>query len=357
MLCSNWASGIISSINYQLGSSNISLVERQGTTLWHQTFIGCETKEKRDKWQSLGGSPVAKITGVRTGDHDAVLQLSLPFSTIRNCMKKSYDTSLLSSPILIQIHFKPITAILSVASTLVGTTLPQPLPTQFSIADVIVRQDVLTNKSESMKTTLMSGSNLFSPYPYVHALTGTNRTLNNVAAGEEVQIDMSGFLNSDLLGIVFHCVETKYLNSIIDVATPTNNKAANPYSTLQLQNIKMVYNGSILHDLPANLYDAYALSISYGDTDASNTRIDDNGDAIAPKDAGNQYVYYLPFTAGNSSVYDEESFCNTPRYSQQPLTISFNANNAATTNYTFFSSYLYNGVVMTSKGNSNIFFT
>jgi hypothetical protein len=355
MLCHNWGSAIISSINYQLGSSNISLVERQGHTMWHQSFIAAETKEKRDRWGNLGGEVQAAVA--KTGDHECILQLSLPFSTLKYAMKKSYDTSLLSSPVLIQIHFKPITAILSVSTGIDAGALPQALPTQFSIADVIVRQDVLTNKAESMRNTLMSGNNLFSPYPYVHALSGTTRTLNSVEVGEEVTIDMSGFLNSDLLGILFHITPTKYANSIIDTADPTNNTAANPWSTLRARDIKLTFNGSILHDMPYLLHDAEGISMSKGDVDATNHLVLNDGTLASTAVSGNQYVYYLPFTPGNSSVYVSDSFPNTPRYSQQPLTISFKPILSATESFTFFSTYVYNAVVMTSKGNSNIFFT
>lgn len=355
MLCHNWSSAIISSCNYQLGSSNISLVERQSHTLWHQSFVACETKEKRDRWGNLAGEAVAAV--VKTGDHEAILQISLPFSTIKNSMKKSYDCSLLSSPVLIQIHFKPITAILSVSNLIGIGPLPQPLPSQFSIADIIVQQQVLTNKSESMRNTLMSGENLFSPYPYVHALSGTSRTINNVQIGQQVSIDASGFLNSDLLQILFHVTPTKYANSIIDTATPTNNTAANPWSTVRLRDLKLTYNGSILHDMPFLLHDAQGLSMSTGDVDATNHRIENDGTLATTAVAGNQYVYCLSFTPERSDVYNTSSFPNTPRYSQQPLTIDFTPILTAPESLTFFSTYLYNGVVMTSKGNSNIFFT
>ena len=354
MLCHNWASAIISSVNYQLGSSNISLVERQGYTMWHQSFVACETKEKRDRWGNLGGEIQGAVA--KTGDHEAILQLSLPFSTIRNAMKKSYDTSLLSSPVLIQIHFKPITAILSVSSDIDPGALPQALPTQFSIADVIVRQDVLTNKAESMRNTLMSGDNLFSPYPYVHALSGTTRTFDGVV-GQSVTIDMSGYLNSDLLGILFHIVPNKFLNSTIDTVAPGNNTAANPWSTLRARDIKLTFNGSILHDMPFLLHDAEGISMSFGDVDATNHQLNNDGTLIPTTSSGNQYVYYIPFTPESSTVYESSSFPNTPRYSQQPLTISFNPIVINNEPVTFFSTYLYNGVVMTSKGNSNIFFT
>mgnify|MGYP003653825910 CR=1 FL=1 len=207
----------------------------------------------------------------------------------------------------------------------------------------------------------MSGDNLFSPYPYVHALSGTTRTLNNVVSGSEVSIDLSGFLNSDLLGLCFHITPTKYANSIIDTAIPANNTAANPWSTLRVRDIKLTFNGSVLHDMPYFLHDAQGIAISDGDVDATNVLIENDGTLSA--NPGNQYVYYLPFTPEHSDVYDSSSFPNCPRYSQQPVSLSFKPifpiTNPVTTqeSFTLFSTYLYNGVVMTSKGNSNIFFT
>jgi hypothetical protein len=355
-LCANWGNAIISSINYQLGSSNISLVERRGETHWHEQFISCETKEKRDRWGTLGGTAVDAATPHETVDQHAIVHLRLPFSTIAYAMKKSYDTSLLNSPVLIQIHFHPITRILSVQND--AAVGPQPLPFQFKTADLIVRQDVLTNKRDSMKQTLMQGGeNLFSPFPFVHSLTGTTRTINDHPINTPINIDLTGFLNSDLLSIAWHITPTKYLNSIIDVAAPGNNKPANPWSTTRCRDIKLIFNGSIIHDMPALLHDAEGIASSKGDVDATNTLILDNGTFGSTAQAGNQFVYYLPFTAGNSMVYKTTSFPNTPRYAQQPLTLSFTPTNTAPESYAFYSTYSYNGVVLTSKGSSNIFFT
>ena len=356
LLTSSWGLGCIASINIQLGNSNISLQEKLGYTNWHENYWSCETKEKRDFMMGLAGS--RKLVAASFNDHDAIICLNTAFSTLRNIVnKRPYDTNTLSSPILIQVSFKPITGFISVVKDTVAGLAYSTLPTQFSVADIIIRQDVLTDKSMSLKNTLMT-SNMFTVYPYTHVLSGTQSTqtvtvINNIG---KFNIDMTGFLNSDLLGISFHIIDTACLNGVIDSGSPENNTMPNPFSTHRCRDIRVIFNGSILHDMRHYSHDLLLSSMTKGNVHVSNketlnTGLDNGG---APDNA---HVYYLPFTKDLRAQFTD-MLMNTPRYSQQPLSIDFCFEDVdGTRSYTFQSSYYYNAVTLTSKGNSNIFFT
>lgn len=355
LLCDSWTSHCIAGINIQLGSSNLSLQEKRGHTNFEEMWWSVETREKRDSVIKLGGEP--KKSGVVAGTHKGVILLNLPFSSLKyNMKKRSFDASLLSSPILIQVTFKPITSIIGVVKDTVamGGTAYSGLPTGFVTADIIVRQDVLTDKTQSLKDTLMR-SDVFAVYPYVHVLSGTSRTqiLANVGGVAPMQLDMTGFLNSDLLGIGFSVINASDLNSVIDSGSPDKNLMCNPCRTVRCRNIRLFYNGSTLFDIPHHLADLHAMANSKGDVTANVSTLTETGDLTSDTIA---HQYYISFSAKMRNQFLGR-LANVPRYSQQPIEIRFDVETTNNTPHTFRSSYYYNSVAMMSKGNSNIFFT
>ena len=361
ILAAGWGYHAVQAVNLQLGSSNISLQEKRGYTNYQELWWSCETKEKRDLAINLGG--VAKLAGADTEPHDAVIILNLPFSTLKNIAnKRSFDASLLSSPILIQIQWAPVT---NYMSTSTGETVNiSNYPNSFEIANLIVRQDVLTDKSQSLRQTIMS-SDVFAVYPYSHVLSGSSSTQTLAVVNKkcEMNVDLSGFLNSDLIAISFSVNKYSHLNStIVDDATANKNTVCNPGSTYRCKNIRLYYNGSTLFELSHYLTDLHQLSVCHGDPHGENHRISNDGSLTA--DAGNAFQYYLSFTADMRNQFMER-LANVPRYSQQPMELRFEievplpADIDANNNFqsSFRSSYYYNAVNLMSKGNSNVFFT
>ena len=364
-LCDGWGYHAVAAVNLQLGSSNVSLQEKRGFSNYQEMWWSCETKEKRELAISLGGS--AKTDAASLVSHDAVIILNLPFSTLQSIMnKRSFDASLLSSPILIQIQWAPASNFMG--HTITGGTT-NLFPGAFEIANLIVRQDLLTDKSQSLKETVMR-SDVFAVYPYTHVLSGTTKSENLTAVGItatakgicSMQVDLTGFLNSDLIALSFSVNKNSHLNSV-QAAMQGDNKVCNPGITYRCSNIRLFYNGSTLFDIPYYLSDLHQLSVSGGDPHAANTRITDAGAVLA--DTGNSFQYYLSFTSKMRNQFMDR-LSNTPRYSQQPLELRFDIEvplivDAPDPNNifdaTFRSSYYYNAVNLMSKGNSNVFFT
>lgn len=311
----------------------------------------------------MGGVP--KIEGDNLNVHDAVVILNLPFSTLKHIMnKRSFDAALLSSPILIQIQWAQASNFMSTSTK--GATGISVYPSGFEIANLVVRQDLLTDKSQSLRNTVMN-SDVFAVYPYCHVLSGTQRTETLLVANKETSmiVDLTGFLNSDLLAISFSVNKNSHLNSVVDSMAEANNRPCNPGSTYRCKNIKLFYNGSTLFDLPGYLSDLHQCAVGVGDPHGVDKKIDKDGELVTGNALGNAHQYYLSFSSKMRNQFLER-LSNTPRYSQQPIELRFDlevplpsdiTNPGAQFVATFRSSYYYNSVNLMSKGNSNVFFT
>ena len=339
-----WGYSAIKNVSYTIGGSNISIIDLPSESIFQKTMISCETKEKRKK--------MAELAGTAAGDADtgtipeAVVQIPLPWSTIRSCEKKlGYDASLLSSNILIQITFNDATAFYgSIDAT------SAVFPTSFVQGDFLIRQDVLTNKRDSMKLTLMKNPNLLINYPFTHCTRGSTRNLST-GAGDTTSytIDLNSFLESDLLGISFHCVLAANEKSTAKGVNSYSNK----WHTLRLRDIVLRYNGQILHNLPFHLSDLILLGMDVGSDDFNVSTLITAGATKA--EAG--HIYYLPMTKFKSVIF-EGDYCNTSRYANQTFQLDFNleAAQGVDKGINFYSTYYYNGVISTSNGMSMVTF-
>lgn len=339
-LCDYWGYGIIKNVSYTIGGSNISIIDLPGESIFQRTLLSCESKEKRSKLREIGGTA---LSGANTTP-EAIVQIPLPWSTIRSCKEKlSYDASLLSTNILIQITFNEASAIYG--SGAAGTVFPSAL----LAGDVYIKQDVLTNKRDSMKLTLMKNPNLLINYPMVHSTRGSTRNLVGDITANTFTIDLNSFLESDLLGISFHTVLASD-----EAGAPTAGSVSNKFKTLRLRDIVLKYNGQILHNLTYHLHDLMLLGMDIGDPDYNVASIDAGG-VIGPQTTG--HIYYLPMTRFKSVVF-EGMYHNTSRFANQTFQLEFTMDTdfTASTPFNFYSTYYYNAVVSTSNGMSNIQF-
>ncbi len=340
-LCDFWGYGIIKNVSYTIGGSNISIIDLPGESIFQRTMLSCESKEKRSKLKEIGG---VHQEGVTVKNPEAVVQIPLPWSTIRSCKEKlGYDASLLSTNILIQITFNEASSIYG--STTGGATI---FPSSALSGDVYIKQDVLTNKRDSMKLTLMKNPNLLINYPMVHSTRGSTRNLTGSAAANTFTIDLNSFLESDLLGISFHAIK-----AIDERGTEALGNVSNKFATLRLRDIVLKYNGQILHNLQYHLHDLMLLGMDVGDPDYDLAVVSTAGVPAA----GTGHIYYLPMTRFKSVVF-EGMYHNTSRFANQTFQLEFTMDTdfVAETPFTFYSTYYYNAVVSTSNGMSNIQF-
>ena len=338
------------SVNYTWGSSSISTIELSSEAIFMHNMLSMETSEKRKKYAELAGSPRAKtlITdGVTSAE--CVLLIPLPWSTIRaDQNKKGYDSSLLNNNILIQINFNE-------ASSFIGThTAGLVLPSTFSKTLVTLRQSVLTNKRDSMKSVLQSNPNLMVPYPFTHKSTGTRRFITDQVANEPTNIVLQSFLESDLLGLAFYVVPTSEEKSSHGASSPVNK-----YDTARLRDIRLAYNGQELFNLEGHMSDMLLCNIDIGSPDCPKTTVDSAG-ALSPTSgtisSSAYHIYYLPFTQMKSVIFSQE-YNNVSRYASQTLELTFTVEGlTAPTNLSFHSLYYYNAIAQTQQGVTSLQF-
>jgi hypothetical protein len=230
-------------------------------------------------------------------------------------------------------------------STATGGGTPT-YPAAFARAEVILKQGVLSNKSDSMKMTLQNNSNLLVSYPFVHKQTGTNTLILNAPPGENQEVKIQSLINSDLLGISFMVVPTASKKSGVA------GVMANKFDTVACENIKCTFNGQVLIDAPWRMSELMTLNLDVGGSDTPKTVIDEDGVAQPKK---TYKIYYLPFSYIKTVIF-EGQYSNVSRYGQQNMEITFDPQHDATQNLSFSCTYYYNALCTTQSGTTRITF-
>lgn len=342
VLAEGWGFDAIRSVNYTIGASSISTVELSSESLFSHAMLCCETSEKRSKMLKLAGTAVT-VGSDRDIAPKAVLILSTPWSTIRKSLKLGYDASLLSDPIILQVTFNDANHFMSTAT---GGTVAYP--NAFTRAECILKQGVLTDKSDSMRKTLQANSNLMVSYPFIHKQTGTNTYLTNVAAGDVVEVPIQSMINSDFLGLSCMVVPSRYKKSGVA------GVMANKRSTLECHDLQLLYNGQIYADLPWKLAELAVLNLDQGSSTCPKSLINSSGASVTD---GEYFIYYLPFSYLKSVIFETENgYANVSRYAQQTMTLRFAPQNTVTESLDFTCTYYYNALLTSQQGGSRITF-
>ena len=298
-------------ITFSWGTSNISLVKISGQDMLHHNYMACETKEKRDKMMLLAGavSPISGAIGIV--NHTATILLKFPWS-VMSCdeRKKLFDTRLLDTNMLIQIAFNPVEKICGWAAGVVP-------PASFLSAELLIKQNELSDHSRSLYTKMKADKSAIYHYPFQHLQTGTIERFVSDGTPQDVDFELTSFLNSDLIGILFSVCRTK------DISRQTDNYPhPNPFELSKVTNVKLEYNGQVLFFAVEDLLELSTLNISEGDTTANLHSLDPLvGTAVAGQ-LDLSYTHYIPFTQYKNITFGKE-FNNCSIFRSQPLNLSF----------------------------------
>lgn len=346
----NWLFNAIESVNYSWGTSNISLVKISGQDLLHHNYMSCETKEKRQKMLLLGGA--VKDSANPSLAQKATILLKFPWS-VMSCdeRKKLFDTRLLDTNMLIQITWNTSDKFMGWLTADVGD-----VPSAFNSAQVILKQNELSNHAESLYTEMKRDSALIYNYPFNHLQTGSSFRFTSIAGKETIKFELNSFLNSDLIGILFSVVDTKDITRGSD----NNHGFPNPFNLQLVEDVKLEYNGQILSHYPGDLLELATLNISDGDTTADQHVLNTaNGDIVVPAAntaRGLSYVWYLPFTQYKNLIFKDE-YNNTSVYKSQPMDLSFTyADTVADKTMLVRTTYIYNAYASIQDMSSRIHF-
>lgn len=357
-LTRGWGYGIIASLSYLFGSSSVSQTQINGQTMLHKVMMAAETAERRSALLALGGdemlSPIMRLnpsTNVAERDPDAIISadilLPFPWSSSSGLFcKKPFDTNILSNPITIQIQFASVNQIFG------GTPTPTtPFPTGFSTAQVLFRMGDLYSKNVSLKRALdlNPDKSIFYPEVFTQSYTPSvfrgSRNINN-----RVSVPLLGFINADLLAITIGVVRT-------DLLSPPAGQSPNVFHYDTLQNIQLIYNGTIMFQAPRTSWKLFTMKSIPGAQYFHNSFIQPTLTGLAPFQSIPQdtYLLHIDFSAIRAVTY-EGQMQNVWRIGNNTLTLNFNTSGDETVRYQMFCTYHYNGVVQCMQGQTALYF-
>lgn len=335
-----WGYTLLQEVRYTIGASNMSEVRIRGVDLMHSILQDAKSHSERDDILKLGGE---SHSGVNTKPLTACCLLRLPFSIFNTQDKKPFDSSLLSSPILIQINLGP-------ASSIYGGPV-NLFPSSLVKASVVLHQFELSNKNNSIRNLLMDNSQMGYVYPYIYpqAISSKSKTGNIYSETQIFRIEE--FLDGDLQAIVFTVHRTDLL---------TNSAGTYPTglsTPLRLRNIRLSYNGETFYRAEGYLSDLTMMRHGKGTGNFNTTLISQTSGNTS---YGIGYMYRI-----DMGVLDGISFrgiySNTQSFTSQDMFLEFDvekidASDSDTASIRLDLTYFYNASMMVQRGASNITF-
>lgn len=297
----------IDSITWTLGSSTQSQLRYDQKTIFQTAMSMMTTEEARSLNLVVAGESHISAT---TNTPDATIILPLPWSSLRcdmDCTKKGIDTSLLTTNINLQIT-------LATANKIYGGTDTHPSgPLE---CYVFTREEVLSNKANSIRDELFSGNLMYS-YPFIHRQSPTPK---NILTNVEQTINLAEFLESDLQAITFSA------HLVVDQDN-TGNLAPNVLFPLEVCDIELLYNGQTIWKAPGRTARLIPTLYDGGSSSVKCNRIEKL--AVPTVVAADAYVYYIPFASmfKKNIVYACE-YSNSPRFANQTIQLKMNVSNA-----------------------------
>lgn len=351
-LARGWGLRMIKQLRFQMGSATSTPIILTQAGIWHSLIASCITREKRSQLLELCGQavtipqPSTTVGGAtpQPAINEAFVPIPVPFSTI--CEKLMFDTTLLGQPITVFIDFE------ANPSAIYGGIATAPA--SFQIAELMVRQQVLSDASKSMRNLMLSRPDLHYTYPFIMSLG--YQTNGNFAGARPVDgvcsVQFNQFQNSDLLAIAFS------VQKVLDLY-PLVPNPPNPFRCDKISNIQVTYNGSMLFQLPGQAYKAISCFMgNQQSSDYDNVYISSNPatPGISPfvTQQGFDSLVILDFTNLRSACMQDHLY-NTWRVPPgNVLNVTFNTSEGPSTQYQCHYTCFYNAAVDISAGTANI---
>lgn len=263
VVSSGWGYNCIRSISYIWGSSNTSQLTISNPSILSYVLTTCAVMgEQGGDILFQGGAPSANGAAPTTAqDIEANLVIPLPFSTM--CQDRPpFDMSLLagSSPFIIRFDLANQWQNVFTLNTggVVGTS--DGFAGLIS-AEVIFCTTEILDTSLSLSTQLRADPGLIASYPFQHIQTfPINNFSPSGSAGawggpnsDLITLNLTSFLRSDLVGIIFTMQNVANLNAVLGVGT-TVAAVAPTFKAEDMLDLQVLYNGQILMRAPGTSY-------------------------------------------------------------------------------------------------------
>lgn len=333
-----WGPACIESIAYTIGASSSTQIVLQGDSIM-QTLMGqCNSKEKRNAMLSLSGEaggdgltpdPVGTI-------HEATFVIPLPFSTM--CQDKlPIDSTLLSNNISITIIVKP-------ASSIYGGNVVHP--TQFTLAEVILKQGKLSNQSSSLRSMMVAEPEAIYSYPFTHAQRFVSPSFTGSTAYQGCSVILNQFPNADFLGMVLWVVKDEFKQPAALSSTP------NPWQIDPIKDILLTFNGSTLFNFKG--YSHRLCGMLAGDQHDPSYDIVKYNTSNPPAiiETFTHWPVFLDFSRERAICMGDHMF-NVFRCPNNNMLLQFST--STTDQYKLYATYYFNAALEMSSGVSAVY--
>ena len=341
-----WGFAAIQSISFLMGSSNVPQITIQGQTIYQLMMAQCESVLKRSEMLALAGQ---ETFGPTAGNVSCDLILPLPFSVFAG--KDSpfpYDTNLLQNPITINIQLAPLSAFCS------GVGAASWIERQFKKAEVSLKLGDMLNKDAGLRRKMQENPDLIYGYPFNHFQSyqaAFDSAINNTTL---IDINLLGFINADLLGIVFGV----QLTSRQSPAIP--NDIINPLIYEEVSDVQLLFNGLVMHSTTGQQHKLTGMNSVNDPIYCQNSIVNlpaVAGTAPFTSSPANVYPVYIDFSQVRSMNFHRE-YENVWRIANNTLTLRLALPNSVVgQKYVLYATYVYNGVLNTRGGETEIFFS
>lgn len=323
-LCRSWGIAAIDYISWQLGSSNSTAIQLQGSSLVQVLAAECKSAEKRYEALNLAGEEQLLPGG---GATDAYILIPLPFSSYCDDTLP-FDTNMLQNNISMTIQFKQ-----DPRCIYGGSATPV---NSFSVAEVLYRQGVLSDKSKSLSNALIMNPDLKYNVPFIHKQSYQSPPFTGVIDGSGLcEVQLNQFANADLTCITVGVL----LNSDL---YPTGNNSPRPFNYDPISNVQLRWGGELIANFPSKIYRLTNMLAKHQDSAAipiSNI----GAGAVSPFTSQSKNAYMVVFDFSlMRSVCTQSHFYNTERLTNQTLSLTFNTSTSG--QYRLYATYFYNAV-------------
>jgi hypothetical protein len=348
-LTRGWGYAAIDQISYLFGSSNVSDMSISGQSLWHLVQSQCETEEKASEMFKLGGDwHRSSIDGTPGGTQEAHLLLPFPWSNANSVFpKKEFDTNILLNPITIKVVLKQVTAFCG------GTGVSGiGMPIGFERGEIYVRQGDLTDKSHSLRNTMLMDPTIYLAYPFIHAQSFLASEFLGKIKGpgggdQPVIVQLQQTINADFVGMVVSVIKKSDLNSI-------NSSVPSPFNYAKLDDVAFSYNGNNIFKVQGKGYRLTNMLSKFGSSGFKNTVTTGTNLASFVAEGVDSYPVHIDFSRVRSMVFGDQ-YQNVWRIPNQSLSFSFYTPEEGVPYYCYVT-YLYNAVNEVQGTQSNIYF-
>lgn len=265
-----WLSRAIRQVGLRIGGS--SLFYFTGDQIQLANFQDCEDSGKKDAVSDLAGSEILTLGAFASASaRTASVYIKLPFNTI-SALQKSLPlpTDLLTQPVQILIETSPAS---DWFFPLAGA-LQSDLPSGFSSAQIQYKQVHMSDQGHQLaRTHNMNEESLTYPLKYFQQTT-FRTNINNVVAGQDQQINLTGFRAGSV----------KWINIW---AYQTADSAGNPVNVGQdgnwtaLPRLQLSVNGLVYYDSKDNASQLLSLCELKTAATYSNSILADAGGGVA----------------------------------------------------------------------------